>query len=93
MTDVMKLVSQFPHTWRVDDLSMQQYLAMDKAFNQLKKKAMDFVWSKVSILLPFIVQSKFDFEFVYDHDNGIHALMIHLVVPHKGGMQYKMIQI
>ena len=46
---------------------------------------MDFAWSKVSIPLPFTVQSKFDFGFVYDH----------LIEPdrkYKGGMQHKMIQ-
>ena len=31
---------------------------------------MDLVWSKVSIPLLFIVQSKFNFEFIYDHNNG-----------------------
>ena len=51
MMDVTKLLSQFPCTWHVDDLNMQQHLVMEKAFNQLKKKEMDFVWSKVSILL------------------------------------------
>ena len=57
---------------------------------------MDFVWSKVCIPLLFIVQLKFEFEFVYDHDDGFCVLMIHLVEPdrkYKGGMQLKMIQI
>ena len=56
----------------------------------------DFVWSKVSIPLLFIVQSKFDFEFVYDHDNGFCTLMILLMESdrkYKGGMKHKMIQI
>ena len=67
---------------------------MEKVFPQLKEKEMASVWSKVSILLPFIVLSKF--EFMYDHENGFQALMIHLVEPdrkYKGGMQHKMIQI
>ena len=38
--DVMKLLSQFQH------------LAMEKAFNQLREKAMDYVCSKVCIPLP-----------------------------------------
>ena len=57
---------------------------------------MDVVWSKVSIPLLFIVQSKFDFEFVYDHDNGFHMLMIHLIeldLKYEGSMQDKIIQI
>ena len=96
MTDVIKLLSQFLDTWRGDNINMWQCLAMEKAFNQLKEKAMDFVWLKVSIPLPFIVQSKFDFEFIYDHDNRFCALMMHLMEPdrkYKGGMQHKMIQI
>ena len=47
MMDVMKLLSQFLHKWYADDINMQQHLAMKKAFNQLRKKASDFVWSKV----------------------------------------------
>ena len=35
MMDVTKLLSQFPCTWHVDDLNMQQHLVMKKAFNQL----------------------------------------------------------
>ena len=61
MTDETKLLSQFPHEWHVDDLNMWQHLVMEKSFTQLKGKETDFVWSKVSILLPFIVQSKFKF--------------------------------
>ena len=94
--DVMKLLSQFPHTWHVDDIIMQQHLVREKAINQLREKAMDFIWSMVSIPLPFIVQSKFNFEFIYDHDNRFCTLMIHLVEPdrkYKGGMQHRMIQI
>ena len=89
------VTSQFLHSWHADDINMQQCLAMEKAFNQLTEKAMDFAWSKVCIPLPFIVQSKFEFELVYDH-NGSSALTIHLVKPdrkYKGGMQHKMIQI
>ena len=96
MTDVMKLLSQFSDTWHRDDTNMWQCLVMEKAFNQLKEKGTDFVCLKVSIPFPFIVQSKFDFEFVYDHDNGFCMLMIHLVEPdrkYEGGMQHKMIQI
>ena len=57
---------------------------------------MDFVWSKVSIPLPFHVQLKFEFEFIFDHDNGFCALMIHLTEldsKYEGGMQHKMIQL
>ena len=96
MMDVTKLLSQFLHTWHVDNLNMWQCLAMEKAFDQLKEKETDFVWSKVSIPLPFIVQSKFKFKFIYDHDNGFCVVMIHLVKPDRkdeGGMQHKMIQI
>ena len=66
MMDVMKLLSQFWGTWHADDINMWQHLAVEKSFKQLWEKAMDFVWSKACILLPFIVQSKFDFEFIYD---------------------------
>ena len=55
---------------------------------------MDFMWSKMSIPLPFHVQSKFKFEFVFNHDNKFHTLMIHLTEPDRkygGGMQHKMI--
>ena len=96
VTDVMKLLSQFLHTWHGDDINMQEHLVMEKAINKLKEKAMDFVWSKVSIPLPFIVQSKFNFELIYDHDNGFCILIIHLVEPgrkYEGGMQHKIIQI
>ena len=79
--DVTKLLSQFPDTWHGDDISMWQHLAMEKAFNLLKEKAMDFVWSKVSMPLPFMVQLKFNFEFIYNHDNGFCTLMIHLIEP------------
>ena len=82
MTDVTKLLSQFPNTWHGDDINRWQHLAMERAFNQFKEKVMDFVWSKVSIPLLFIVQSKFDFEFVYEHDNGFHMLMILLKNPY-----------
>ena len=64
MTYVMKLLSQILGTWHADDISMQRCLVMEKAFNQLKEKATDFVWSKVCIPLPFIVQLKFEFEFI-----------------------------
>ena len=46
--------------------------------------------------LPFIVQWKLKFEFIYDHDNGFCTLMIHLIEPNRkyeGGMQCKLIQI
>ena len=92
MTDVMKLLSQFLHTWHADNINMQQPLVMEKALDQLREKAMDFVWSKICIPLPFVVQSKFDFEFIYDPDNGFHVLMIHLVEPdrkYKGGCSIK----
>ena len=49
MMDVMKLLIQFLHKWFADDINMQQHLAMKKAFNQLRKKASEFVWSKVCI--------------------------------------------
>ena len=41
-------------------------------------------------LYPFIVQLKFEFEFIYDHDNGFCALMIH---PNEPDRKYKMTQI
>ena len=77
-------------------MNMQQHLAMEKAFNQLKQKATDFFWSKVCIPLPFIVQPVFEFEFFYNHENGFHMLMIDLIESdrkYKGGTQHKMIQI
>ena len=52
---------------------MRERLAMEKAFNQLRGKVSEFVWSKVSILLPFHVQSKFDFDCILDSDNGFFA--------------------
>ena len=96
MIDVTKVMSQFLHTWHADDINMWQCLVMEKTFNQLREKTTDFVWSKVCIPLPFIVQSKFEFELMYDHDNGFHTLMAHLVEPdrkYKGDMQHKMIKI
>ena len=89
MTDVTKLLHQFMYEWHVEDLSMQQCLAMEKTFTLLKEKETDFVWSKVSIPLLFFVQSMFEFEFIYDHENGFWALMIHLVKPDR---KHKMIQ-
>ena len=75
---------------------LPEHAAMFGDGEGLKEKETDFVWLKVSVLLPFIVQSKFKFEFIYDHENGFCALMIHLVQPgrkYEGGMQHKMIQI
>ena len=49
---------------------------------------MDLIRSKVCIPLPCLVQLKFEFEFVYDHNNGFHMLMIYLIEPdkkYKGG--------
>ena len=88
MTDVMKLLSQFLCTWHVDNLDIGQCLVMERAFDQLRGKEMDFVWSKVSIPLSFIVQSKFEFKFMYDHDSGFH---IPLSQAYNGGMRHKMI--
>ena len=73
---------------------MRKGLALEKAFKQLREKVMDFMWSKVSIPLLFHAQSKFHFNFIFDHDNRFHALMIHLTEPdqkYEGGMQRKMI--
>ena len=75
---------------------MQKRLVLENAFNQFREKAADFIWSKLSITLPFYVQSKYDFEFIFDQDNGFHALMIHLIKAdrkYEGAMQHKMIQL
>ena len=96
MMDVTKLLGQFTCEWYVEDLDMWLHLAMEKAFTQLKVNQTDFIWSKVSIPLLFIFQSEFEFEFIYDYENGFWALMIHLVKPdqkYEGGMQHKMIQL
>ena len=63
---------------------MRKRLALEKALNQLREKVTNFVWSKVSIPLSFHVQSNFDFNFVFDHDNRFHTLMIHLTEPEIG---------
>ena len=38
---------------------MQKRLALEKTFKQLREKAIDSMWSNVSIPLPFHVQSNF----------------------------------
>ena len=96
MTDVMMLLSQFQNGWHSDNINMWKKLALEKAFNQLQEKATDFIWSKVSLQLPFPVQSKFDFKCIYDWDNGFPTFMIHLVEPdrkYEGCMQHKMVHL
>ena len=92
MMDVKLLLSQFMMRWHREESSMRKRLALETAFNQLREKATNFMLSNVSILLPSHVQSKFNFDFVFNHDNRFHALMIHLREPYEGGMQHKMIQ-
>ena len=94
MTNVKLLLSQFLMSWYREKSNIGKWLAMEKAFNQLKEKATEFVWSNVSIPLPFKVQSKLDFDFIFDCNDGFCALMIHLTEPdpkYEGGMQHKMI--
>ena len=57
---------------------------------------MDLVWLKVNVMLPFNVQSKFDYELMFDHDNGFQALMGYLTEPdrkYEGGMKHKMLKL
>ena len=57
---------------------------------------MDFMWSKVNIPLLLQVQSKFGFEFIFNHSNRFWSPMIHLTEPdpkYEGGMQHEMIQL
>ena len=92
------MLGQLMTAWHGDNTNIQKWLALEKAFNQLREKAMDFMWCKMSIPLPFPVQSKFDFEFVLIMTmlNGFCALMIHLTEPdrqYKGGMEHEMIHL
>ena len=57
---------------------------------------MDFVWPKVSIPLPFHVQSSLISTLFLIVTMDYHTLMIHLTEPdqkYKGGMQHTMIQL
>ena len=71
-------------------------LALEDAMNQMQKRGTDFVRSKFSLTLPFMVQSRFDYEFMYDTTNGFRALLISLHEPDakfEGGMKHKMVRL
>ena len=73
-------MTQFMTSWHREEATRKR-LALEKAFNQLRETATNFMWSKVSIPLPFQVQSKFNFDFIFDHENRFHTSMIHLMEP------------
>ena len=79
MTNIKLLLSQFLISLHRKESNTRKQLALEKAFNQLKEKVTNFVWSMVSIPLPFKVQLTFDFDFIFDHNNGFHTWMIHLM--------------
>ena len=96
MMDVNVLLDQFPDKWHVDDRNTRRRLALERAFNNLREKETDYVKSQVQIKLPFEVQSKFEFEFVYSRENGFRALMVYLTEPdrkYEGGMKHKMVEL
>ena len=93
-TDVGELLKQFSQEWMEKDENIHKKLALEDAFNQLKEKQTDFVRSKFVLSLPFAVQSKFDYEFLFDTINGFRALMVFLDKPDakfEGGMRHKMV--
>ena len=93
-TDVGELLKQFSQEWMEKDENIRKKLALEDAFNQLKEKQTDFVRSKFVLSLPFAVQSKFDYEFLFDTINGFRALMVFLDEPDakfEGGMRHKMV--
>ena len=65
MTDVKLLLSQFMMSWHREETNIRKQLALEKAFNQLKEKATDLMWSKLRIPLPFQVQSKLNLDFIF----------------------------
>ena len=96
MVDVLILLNQFPPSWHNQENNIRRRLALEKAFHNLRTKETDLVRSKIDITLPFEVQSKFSYEFMYDIENDFRGLMVYLKEPDRkfeGGMVHKMVHI
>ena len=74
MTNVKMLLGQFTTSWHQDEIDMQKRLALEQAFNQLREKAMDLLWSKVSIPLPLHMQLMFNLSlFLITKMDSVHS--------------------
>ena len=60
-TDVNILLSQF--NWHCKDENTWQCPALEKVLTQLQQRETDYMSLKINIKLPFMVQSKFKYEF------------------------------
>ena len=95
-THIHYLTQHMHREWHVEEKNLRMKLALEDAMNQMRKRETDFVRSKFSLSLPFMVQSRFDYEFMYDTTNGFRALLISLHEPDaqfEGGMKHKMVRL